>query len=225
MVVRFAHFALLAGLCISGALKSAVGAQVPPPVRVPDSVRIKTMACGTHGPTLQVRQATMEVRQALSKVVECPEGPEAIAKLWTDGPGSDRGYLATLASVSSLASPRVANALVRTFADRGQPTEVRLQALGVILSQMTTNYASWIEIKTGDRSVAVHPSEQRAVGDSIRFVAFATASTHRAPPVPIAPALRSEIIATITRVAADPMDDADIRLAAAGVVRRLGGPD
>lgn len=171
-------------LCVAALAAQAgiAGAQDPPPIRAGDTAWLRMMGCGTHASTVQRRVGTAEVRQALSKVASCPEAPDIISRLWADGPGVDSAFLRSLASVTSLGRRPVADALLQTVSDRTRPAIARVHALGVILSQLKSEYGFMVDLATGPRTIVTYPDERRP---------------------------------------ADPTDDADVRMVAAGVHRRL----
>ena len=192
--------------------------------RVADSVRRRQLLrCDEYGTVLQRRELTRAVVQALGTVSQCPEGPDFIANLWAGPLSADLGHVSALASVSGISNPRVARALIRTLSDRQRPTAVRLQVLTAFLSQLTTEYGSISILTAPGAFLVVDPAEQRSVGrDSTRYVSFGrVAGSHTRPAQQLNPALRAEIVTAIARIADDASEDPDLRMAAAGVRKRL----
>lgn len=212
---------LALGVVTQGAWPRVVEAQDSVARRLPDSTLLRIMGCGTHGPVLQRQTGTRDVLQALGKVSECPEGPDVIAGLWSRVSGADRLYLSNLAGVSSIKHRAIAAALVSTLSDRGRPTAVRLQVLGMFLQQLTAEYGSEITFGTS-REARFDASGTRIIGwDTVRTANLSWIAGEHSQPVPIDPTLRVEIVSAINRIAADSSDAADMRLAAREVASAL----
>ncbi len=204
-------------LCVGllGSLPLAAGAQNPPG-RLPDSVRWRELECGTYGPVLQRRESTRDVQVALGYMMSCPEGPEVLAGLLKDAPGRDTVYLSNILSVSSIRHRRIADVLLLMLADRSRTYEVRIRVLGSFLQQLTGTLYRDIRVATVGRHYEIDSLGTRRLVDSTRKALFSSVS-HETPPVTIDPALRAQILATIARMAVDPTETEDMRIAARDV--------
>lgn len=213
MTVLYRHSVLTAAVCAcvqTGLSLSAAGQDVRPIMS--DSVRWRALGCGTFGEVLRRRDTTPEVKKALDNVISCPEGPSVIAGLWANAATASVPYVTHLIGVSSIAERPIADALLRTLATTTLPTTVRMEVLGAFLHQLVPNYDRHLSVRT---AVTIVGNDGRVI-DSVRSTTFTTSSTD-SPPTPIDAGLRAEIVAAIARIAADPGEAADMRVAARDV--------
>jgi hypothetical protein len=186
--------------------------------RVPDSARLRALGCGTYGATLQRREHTREVFDALTRVSACPEGPELIATLWAQVTAAESEYVGGLAAVSSITKRPIATAMIQTLSSRSRPTAVRLRALEAFLWQLTGEYGGFVWAESIGETLD-------ARGRVVRVDTTWRPGLSRSSPPGLVrsldPTLRAEIVAAINRVAADSSDDKRIRLAAAEVAKVL----
>jgi hypothetical protein len=205
MMSALVRLGVILSICagVLGALASTAMAQ--------DSARLRALGCGTHGPTLQRREATREVQEALTKVAMCPEGPEVLAKLWSDVTIGDSAFVRSLAVHSSLTERRVASAMIQTVSSRARPASARLAAIDAFLSQLNGEYgAVWF-------AMGLSPTldnRGRTIRVDTTWEAYPSKSIPPSRPRPVDAATRAEIVSTLNQVAANASEDPMVRAAA-----------
>lgn len=190
-----------------------------PPTRLPDSTRHRLLQCGSYGETLSEQVSTPRVRTALGIVASCPEGPATLAELWRRTTGSDDEYLLGLASSSSIDNSVIRAAVVAAMRDRSRPDNVRLRAMGVLLSQLTGDFGIgiWFQespvqariARDARGNIVEHP-----VDSVVRSVRFTYSKT---PPVSLADAEREAILLALADISSDTLSTPDVRSAARAV--------